>query len=277
MKPRARVLARRGTGKAIATCKTRIARRESAEDALRTSSNEFELLSQHHQAQEMSVGESRKSARFGGAVFERDQVFARARRRVTPQARHIDTQPLLMRTSSAFRRRSRTSLHRMNLRPSVLDDLGVASALACCVASRRNVYAIDVCPPHPASDEDIPQRLATTIVPLRAGIAEQRGQARDGAPRDHCPDAGSGLRHLMVCDDGVGLPAADSAGSFDLGTACATSGERTQMTGGKLTWSAMRAAAREHGSTAAQRSRVPSAAQSRGACSLSSKVASRAV
>jgi signal transduction histidine kinase len=219
-----------------------IARRESAEDALRTSSNELELLSQQLiKAQESerrrisqelhdSVGQSLSAIKYS---LERAAELHR-------QARHIDTQPLLMRTIERVQE-TITDIRSiaMDLRPSVLDDLGVASALAWLCREFAETYTrIDVRPHIPASDEDIPQRLATTIFrcaqELLNNVAKHAMADRVTIVLTRDPASVT----LMVCDDGVGLPAADSSGSFGPGHGMRNLRERTQMTGGKLTWSA---------------------------------------
>jgi signal transduction histidine kinase len=219
-----------------------IVRRESAEDALRRSSGELELLSQQlikaqdnerrRISQELhdSVGQSLSAIKYS---LERAAELHR-------QARHGDTQPLLIRTIERVQE-TITDIRSiaMDLRPSVLDDLGVASALAWLCREFRETYTrVDVCAHIPASDEDIPQRLATTIFrcaqELLNNVAKhaKARHVRITLIRD------APWVTLTVSDDGVGLPAADASGSFGpLGHGIRNLRERTQMTGGKLTLS----------------------------------------
>jgi len=219
-----------------------IIRRESAEDALRNSSSELELLSQQlikaqeserrRIAQELhdSVGQSLSAIKYS---LERAAELHR-------QARHADTQPLLMRTIERVQETiADIRSIAMDLRPSVLDDLGVASALAWLCREFAETYTrLDVRPHIPADDTDIPPRLATTIFrcaqELLNNVAKHAKARRVTVVLIREP----ALVTLMVCDDGIGMPTVDSSGSFGMGHGIRNLRERTQMTGGKLTWSA---------------------------------------
>ncbi len=219
-----------------------IIRRESAEEALRNSSSELELLSQQlikaqeserrRIAQELhdSVGQSLSAIKYS---LERAAELHR-------QARHADTQPLLTRTIGRVQEAiSDIRSIAMDLRPSVLDDLGVASALAWLCREFAETYTrLNVRPHISAEDTDIPPRLATTIFrcaqELLNNVAKHAKARRVTVVLIREP----ALVTLMVCDDGIGMPTVDSSGSFGMGHGIRNLRERTQMTGGKLTLSA---------------------------------------
>jgi signal transduction histidine kinase len=226
---------------AIRDLHNEISRRESAEDALRLSRNELELLSQQlitaqererrRIAQELhdSVGQSLSAIKYS---LERAAELHR-------QGRHVDTQPLLVRMIERVRE-TITDIRSiaMNLRPSVLDDLGVASALEWLCREFAETYThIEVRTRISASDADIPQRLVTTI--FRCAQELLNNIAKHARARQVSVELvrDSNLVALIVADDGVGLPSVNSSGSFGMGHGIRNLRERTQMTGGRLTLS----------------------------------------
>ena len=219
-----------------------IARRESAEEALRQSRNELELLSQQLiQAQELerrriarelhdSVGPSLSAIKYS---LERGAELHR-------QSRHADTQPLLGRTIQLVRAAiADIRSIAMDLRPPVLDDLGVASALEWLSREFGETYAhIGVHTRIDATDADIPPHLATTIFrcaqELLNNVAKHSKAHHVSVTLSRDPSRVT----LIVCDDGVGLPNASASGSFGTGHGIRNLRERAQMTGGTLTLSA---------------------------------------
>ena len=219
-----------------------ISRRETAEAALRESRNELELLSQQLiQTQERerrriarelhdSVGPSLSAIKYS---LERGVELHR-------QARHADTQPLLSRTIERVREAiADIRSIAMNLRPPVLDDLGVASALEWLSREFGETYShIGVHTRIDAADGDIPLHLATTIFrcaqELLNNVAKHSKAEHVSVTlaRDHNKVT------LIVCDDGIGLPSPSVTGSFGTGHGIRNLRERAQMTGGKLTLSA---------------------------------------
>jgi signal transduction histidine kinase len=216
-----------------------IARREAAEDALRLSRNELALLSQQLiQAQEKerrriaqelhdSVGQSLSAIKYS---LERAAELQR-------QSRHDDAGPLLSRTIGRVRE-TITDIRSiaMDLRPSVLDDLGVASALGWLCREFGETYAqFEVLTDISAADTDIPDRLVTTIFrcaqELLNNVARhsKAAQVSIGLSRD------SANITLTVWDDGIGMPQPDSFGSFGRGHGMRNLRERAQMTGGRMT------------------------------------------
>ena len=127
----------------------------------------------------------------------------------------------------------------MNLRPPVLDDLGVASALEWLSREFGETYShIGVHTRIDAADGDIPLHLATTIFrcaqELLNNVAKHSKAEHVSVTlaRDHNKVT------LIVCDDGIGLPSPSVTGSFGTGHGIRNLRERAQMTGGKLTLSA---------------------------------------
>jgi signal transduction histidine kinase len=226
---------------AIRDLHNEIARRESAEDALRLSRNELELLSQQlikaqererrRIAQELhdSVGQSLSAIKYS---LERAAELHR-------QGRHADTQPLLIRTVERVRDTIKDIRSiAMDLRPSVLDDLGVASALEWLCREFAETYThIVVRSRISASDADIPQRLVTTIFRCAQELLNNVAKHSKAEQVSVALVRDSSLVALIVSDDGVGLPSVDSSGSFGLGHGIRNLRERTQMTGGRLTLS----------------------------------------
>lgn len=218
-----------------------IARRESAEDALRVSRNELELLSQQLiQAQERerrriaqelhdSVGQSLSAIKYS---LERASELLR-------QERHCDARPLLNRTVERVRQ-TITDIRgiAMDLRPPVLDDLGVASALEWLSREFGETYGhFAVRTGISASDADIPQRLVTTIFRCAQELLNNVAKHSRATEVTVTLVRDANTVSLAVCDDGVGLPSADSSGSFGRGHGIRNLRERAQMTGGKLTLS----------------------------------------
>jgi signal transduction histidine kinase len=218
-----------------------IARREAAEEALRLSRNELMILSQQLiQAQEKerrriaqelhdSVGQSLSAIKYS---LERTAELLR-------QGKHADSQPILARTIGRVRDTIKEIRSiAMDLRPSILDDLGVASALEWLSREFAETYAqIDVHANISACDAEVPARLTTTIFRCAQELLNnvaKHSRARHVSIALFRDPAGVSL---MVCDDGIGLPPVDSSGSFGRGHGIRNLRERAQMTGGKMTLS----------------------------------------
>jgi signal transduction histidine kinase len=215
-----------------------VARREAAEDALRLSRNELALLSQQLiQAQEKerrriaqelhdSVGQSLSAIKYS---LERAAELQRLK--------HDDVRPLLSRTIVRVRDTIKDIRSiAMDLRPSVLDDLGVASALGWLCREFGETYPqLDVRVEISVADTDIPDRLVTTIFrcaqELLNNVAKHSKAARVSLSLSKDPVNIA----LTVCDDGIGMPHPDSSGSFGRGHGIRNLRERAQMTGGKMT------------------------------------------
>jgi signal transduction histidine kinase len=215
-----------------------IARREAAEDALRLSRNELALLSQQLiQAQEKerrriaqelhdSVGQSLSAIKYS---LERTAELQR-------QSKHDDARPLLLRTIGRVRE-TITDIRSiaMDLRPSVLDDLGVASALGWLCREFAETYAqLDVRADISAADSDIPDRLVTTIFRCAQELLNNVARHSKAAHVSISLFRDSANITLTVWDDGIGLPHPDSSGSFGRGHGIRNLRERAQMTGGRM-------------------------------------------
>jgi signal transduction histidine kinase len=96
---------------------------------------------------------------------------------------------------------------------------------------------ITVCTGISASDPDIPQRLVTTIFRCAQELLNNVAKHSRATEVTVTLVRDANTVSLAVCDDGVGLPAVDSSGSFGRGHGIRNLRERTQMTGGKLTLS----------------------------------------
>jgi signal transduction histidine kinase len=214
-----------------------IARREAAEDALRLSRNELALLSQQLiQAQEKerrriaqelhdSVGQSLSAIKYS---LERAAELQRLK--------HDDARPLLLRTIGRVRETIKDIRSiAMDLRPSVLDDLGVASALGWLCREFAETYPqFDVHADISAADTDIPDRLVTTIFRCAQELLNNAARHSKAAQVSIGLLKDSANITLTVWDDGIGLPQPDSSGSFGRGHGIRNLRERAQMTGGRM-------------------------------------------
>ena len=152
------------------------------------------------------------------------------------QARHEDARALLLKTIVRVRDTIKEIRSiAMDLRPSVLDDLGVASALGWLCREFAETYArFDVQAEISASDTDIPDRLVTTI--FRCAQELLNNVAKHSKARHvsiHLVRQPTNVT-LTVCDDGIGMPEPDSSGSFGMGHGIRNLRERAQMTGGRM-------------------------------------------
>jgi signal transduction histidine kinase len=219
-----------------------IARREAAEEGLRLARNEQELLSQQLiQAQEKerrriaqelhdSVGQSLSAIKY---ALERAAELQR-------QGKYPDAQPLLTRTIGRVRDTIKEIRSiAMDLRPSLLDDLGVASALEWLCREFAETYStMTVLTNISVSDADVPARLVTTIFRCAQELMNNVAKHSRAHHVSIALFKDAGGISLMVCDDGIGLPPVDSSGSFGRGHGIRNLRERAQMTGGKMTFTA---------------------------------------
>jgi signal transduction histidine kinase len=153
------------------------------------------------------------------------------------QSRHEDARALLLKTIVRVRDTIKEIRSiAMDLRPSVLDDLGVASALGWLCREFAETYAqLDVRADIPALDSDIPDRLVTTI--FRCAQELLNNVAKHSRARHVCLGLvrEPGNVTLTVSDDGIGMPEPDASGSFGNGHGIRNLRERAQMTGGRMT------------------------------------------
>lgn len=215
-----------------------INRREVAEEALRVSRDELALLSQQlMRAQEAerkriaselhdSIGQSLSAVKY---TLERVVVLLR-------EWRLDDPEPLLLRAIGNVQDMIKEiRLIAMNLRPSVLDDLGAASAVAWLCREFAETYpgiATDV--QLSVADSQIPVRLATAVFrsvqELLNNVAKhsQARRARISLHRDAVSMT------LEVSDDGIGLPNPNDSLSTHKGHGLRNLRERAEMTRGQL-------------------------------------------
>lgn len=152
------------------------------------------------------------------------------------QSRHDDARILVVKTIARVRETIKEIRSiAMDLRPCMLDDLGVASALGWLSREFAETYAqFDVDTDISAADADIPERLETTIFRCAQELLNnvaKHSKARHVSVRLCRESANVTLR---VCDDGIGMPEADSSGSFGTGHGIRNLRERAQMTGGQM-------------------------------------------
>jgi signal transduction histidine kinase len=218
-----------------------VIRRETAEEALRASRNDLALLSnQLMVAQEIerrriarelhdSVGQALTAIKY---ALERGMELAR-------QGRLPNAQPVLRRAIAGLQNASEEiRAIAMNLRPSMLDDLGAASAVAWfCREFSENYPLIELQTEMGVSDGDIPQRLSTAV--FRSVQELLNNVAKHAQARHAVVWMSRDESHLMleVRDDGVGIEQAHSGNSLRVGHGIRNLRERAKMTGGQLTLS----------------------------------------
>lgn len=236
----ARVRARtRDLADANRDLKNEIVRRESAEKALRLSSGELAVLTEQlMNAQENerkriacelhdTVGQALSAIKYG---LERAEVLAR-------QGRMNDPRPALERAIHSVQ----TVIDEirsiaMNLRPSVLDDLGAASAVTWFCREFIETYPfIDLSARVDLDDGDIPPRLATAVF---RSVQELLNNVARHAQAHHARvllEARDEQLLLEVGDDGIGFDPGDTVVPLRHGHGIRNVRERAEMTGGRFT------------------------------------------
>jgi signal transduction histidine kinase len=215
-----------------------VARREAAEHAQRNSMEELARLSgdlisaQENERRRISVelhdsvGQSLTGVKYS---IERAMEMLR---------RHEGGNPLpVMQLALDGVRQAAASIREiaMNLRPSILDDMGASSAVAWSCRQFAEVYPdIRVVTELAASDGDIPDRLGTAVFrsteELLNNVAKhaQATEVRIGLRRDS--------RHvwLEVRDNGIGIPDGLRDATRLAGHGIRNLRERAEMTGGRF-------------------------------------------
>ena len=225
--------------------KNEVIRREAAEKALRLSTNELSLLSEQlMNAQEVerkriatelhdSVGQALSAVKY---VLERAEVLARQGRLADPLA------PLTRAVTGVQATIDEIRSIAMNLRPSLLDDLGAASAVAWfCREFLENYPSIQLGAQIDVEDSDVPERLGTAVFrsvqELLNNVARHaQAQRASVALRIEGP-----ALVLEVQDNGVGFDPSDRIVSLRHGHGIRNLRERAEMTGGRLTLAAAQA------------------------------------
>ena len=219
--------------------KNEVVRREAAEKALRLSTNELSLLSEQlMNAQEMerkriatelhdSVGQALSAIKYG---LERAEVLARQGRLADPLAAITRAVSGVQGTIDEIRSIA------MNLRPSLLDDLGAASAVAWFCREFIETYPTILLGTRiEVEDSDVPERLGTAVF---RSVQELLNNVARHAQAQRATVAlrveGSALV-LEVHDNGVGFDPSDTVVSLRHGHGIRNLRERAEMTGGRLT------------------------------------------
>jgi signal transduction histidine kinase len=215
-----------------------IARRETAEQALRRSRNELVTLSrQLITAQEMerkriarelhdSVGQQLSAIKYG---LERCAELLQ-------QGRQQDSQPILQRAVPSLQEAMEEIRSiAMNLRPAVLDDLGAASAVSWfCREFAQSYPSLTLREAVAVVDADVPERLSTAVF---RSLQELLNNVAKHAQAHHVVVSLSRTAQqlvLEVTDDGVGLEASASSASMRAGRGVRNLTERAEMTGGQM-------------------------------------------
>jgi signal transduction histidine kinase len=219
--------------------KNEIVRREAAEKTVRQSSNELALLTEQLiNAQESerkriarelhdTVGQALSAIKYG---LERAEVLAR-------QGRMSEARPALERAVVSVQSViEEIRSIAMNLRPSVLDDLGAASAVTWfCREFIESYPFIELSVRIDLDDGDIPPRLGTalfrSVQELLNNVA-RHAQARHARVALEAHDT---LLLLEVSDDGIGIDSGDTVIPLRHGHGIRNLRERADMTGGRFT------------------------------------------
>lgn len=213
-------------------------RRERAEGALRASSTELAHLSkQLIKAQESerkriaselhdSVGQSLSAVKY---TVERALEMIRQPRLGSPDPVLASAVKLIQETAESIRAIS------MNLRPQILDNFGVASAVRWFCSDFADIYPnIAVHVEISIVDAEIPERLTTTVFRcIQELLNNVAKHSRANAVWVSIERSGQ-LIGVEVRDDGIGMESVDARPGSARGTGLTSLRERAQMTGGEL-------------------------------------------
>lgn len=216
-----------------------IMRREAAEQALRRSRNELEILSRR-QIAEQELERKRIARELHDSAGQQLSAIKYSLERLELVQRTPESQQLV--------RRAITSLQdvleelrgiAMNLRPAVLDDLGAASAISWfCREFTQSYPAIELQEAVSVSDAEVPERLGTTVFrsvqELLNNVAKHAQANRVVVSLARTADQ----LVLEVSDDGVGVGAETPSTALRSGRGIHNLRERAEMTGGQFRLSA---------------------------------------
>jgi signal transduction histidine kinase len=219
-----------------------IMRREAAEQALRRSRNELELLSRQQIAAQ-EIERKRIARELHDSVGQQLSAikYSLERAELAQQARTGESQALIL-------RRAITSLQdvleelrgiAMNLRPPVLDDLGAASAVSWfCREFAQSYPSLELHEAVSVSDAEVPARLGIAVFRCVQELLNNVAKHAQ-AHRVVVSLARAGEQLLLtVMDDGVGLGTTAPAVALRSGRGIHNLRERAEMTGGHFTLSA---------------------------------------
>jgi len=218
-----------------------IMRREAAEQELRRSRGELEILSRRQiAAQEVerkriarelhdSVGQQLSAIKYG---LERVELGL--------QARPAHPQPQLVRRAITALQEVLEELRgiAMNLRPPVLDDLGAASAVSwLCREFAQSYPTLELREVVSVSDAEVPERLGTTVFRSVQELLNNVAKHAQAHKVVVSLSRSSGQLVLEVRDDGVGLSGAMPRAALRSGRGIHNLRERAEMTGGHFSLS----------------------------------------
>jgi signal transduction histidine kinase len=218
-----------------------IMRREAAEQALRRSRNELEILS-HQQIAAQETERKRIARELHDSVGQQLSAIKYGLERIEP-ARHTrmpEAQLQVLRRAISGLQDVLEELRSiaMNLRPAVLDDLGAASAVSWfCREFAQSYPTLQLHEAVSVNDADVPERLGTTVFrsvqELLNNVAKHAQAHRVVVSLSRRVDR----LVLEVNDDGVGLGTTTPASALRSGRGIHNLRERAAMTGGQFTLS----------------------------------------
>lgn len=218
-----------------------IMRREAAEQELRRSRGELEVLSRRQIAAQ-EVERKRIARELHDSVGQQLSAVKYTLERIELGllARPAHPQPQLV-------RRAITSLQvvleelrgiAMNLRPPVLDDLGAASAVSWfCREFAQNYPTLELQEGVFVTDAEVPERLGTAV--FRSVQELLNNVAKHAQAHKVVVSLSRTAEQLVleVCDDGVGLTATTPGAALRSGRGIHNLRERAEMTGGQFSLS----------------------------------------
>lgn len=218
-----------------------IMRREAAEQAVRRSRNELEILSRQQIAAQEN--ERKRIAReLHDSVGQQLSAIKYSLERIEPaqQARTTESQLQVLRRAITGLQDVLEELRgiAMDLRPAVLDDLGAASAVSWfCREFAQSYPTLQLQEQVSVNDADVPERLGTTVFrsvqELLNNVAKHAQAHRVLVSLSRRVDR----LVLEVEDDGVGLGRAAPPAALRSGRGIHNLRERAAMTGGQFTLS----------------------------------------
>jgi signal transduction histidine kinase len=215
-----------------------IMRREAAEQALRRSRNELEILSRQQIAAQET--ERKRIAReLHDSVGQQLSAIKYSLERIEParQARVPEAQLQVVRRAITGLQDVLEELRSiaMNLRPAVLDDLGAASAVSWfCREFSQSYPSLQLHEVVSVSDAEVPERLGTTV--FRSVQELLNNVAKHAQAHTVVVTLSRRVDRLVleVKDDGVGLGTATPATALRSGRGIHNLRERAEMTGGQF-------------------------------------------
>jgi signal transduction histidine kinase len=218
-----------------------IMRREAAEQALRRSRNELEILSRQQIAAQEN--ERKRIAReLHDSVGQQLSAIKYSLERIelTQPARTPETQLQVLRRAITGLQDVLEELRgiAMNLRPAVLDDLGAASAVSWfCREFAQSYPTLQLQEQVAVRDADVPERLGTAV--FRSVQELLNNVAKHAQAHKVIVSLSRRIDRLVleVDDDGVGLGKAAPPAALRSGRGIHNLRERAEMTGGQLTLS----------------------------------------